>query len=463
MRIFLIFIILSSYSVNAKEVRVFNRPLAPFVDKINPNYEAGDIEKSSESEEDRFPLKFDILSNQTGIKDQGERGSCAYFSAAAMIENAFMAKQGSNVNLSEEFLILITKKIKKWDTNDEASNAANNILAAKELGILLERDYPYHMSWFKKNLPCEKYKSTDTTAPKNCFSHDGIIKYNDHGIQSRLIKLKNLQLDQIYNHQTNIMNAIYTDGTGVLVSLPVHPDGWGGDLGYVTYNDKMRKECIETPDLCGGHSVLLVGFDRETRRFIFKNSWGKTWGKEGYGSLSFEYVVKYSDYYHYHAKLLSKVALPSDYASKIDVKFDNIGHRISEDMNGDKVVKMDGVFKGIRGNHLYFSSYLVTKVRPDEEISDTNMDMMMKDPLAPTDGQKSGLIMDSYSYIMPSVLPIEFSKVQNNSLVMKISKNDFEYAKSMNPLSDEFYLRVTAYYSSDEGFQIMKRDYVKID
>jgi hypothetical protein len=42
-----------------------------------------------------------------------------------------------------------------------------------------------------------------------------------------------------------------------------------------------------------GHVILLVGYDKATKRFIFRNSWGEKWGKNGYGTMPEEYVLKY--------------------------------------------------------------------------------------------------------------------------------------------------------------------------
>jgi C1A family cysteine protease len=47
----------------------------------------------------------------------------------------------------------------------------------------------------------------------------------------------------------------------------------------------------EDPDTCyGGHAVCLVGWNPDTKMFKFKNSWGTSWGKEGYGYLPYNYI-----------------------------------------------------------------------------------------------------------------------------------------------------------------------------
>jgi hypothetical protein len=47
-------------------------------------------------------------------------------------------------------------------------------------------------------------------------------------------------------------------------------------------------------DYCeGGHAICIVGHDDKKKQFKFKNSWGKSWGKKGYGFLPYRYMGKY--------------------------------------------------------------------------------------------------------------------------------------------------------------------------
>jgi len=45
----------------------------------------------------------------------------------------------------------------------------------------------------------------------------------------------------------------------------------------------------ETP--CGGHAMLLVGYDDARERFLVRNSHGGTWGQKGYGTLPYAYAL----------------------------------------------------------------------------------------------------------------------------------------------------------------------------
>jgi len=48
------------------------------------------------------------------------------------------------------------------------------------------------------------------------------------------------------------------------------------------------------PDYCyGGHAICAVGYDNSRNLIKFKNSWSKNWGENGYGYISYNYVMRY--------------------------------------------------------------------------------------------------------------------------------------------------------------------------
>jgi len=43
--------------------------------------------------------------------------------------------------------------------------------------------------------------------------------------------------------------------------------------------------------LLGGHAVVAVGYEESQRRFFVRNSWGTSWGRAGYGTMPYEYLL----------------------------------------------------------------------------------------------------------------------------------------------------------------------------
>jgi Cysteine protease len=59
---------------------------------------------------------------------------------------------------------------------------------------------------------------------------------------------------------------------------------WTYDMTHPKKNGLIRP----TGSAMGGHAYLLNGVDYERKLFRIKNSWGKDWGYQGYGFISFE-------------------------------------------------------------------------------------------------------------------------------------------------------------------------------
>ena len=54
-----------------------------------------------------------------------------------------------------------------------------------------------------------------------------------------------------------------------------------GLLPLPTRGDRLR----------GGHAVLAVGYDDATQTFLVRNSWGATWGQDGYFTMPYAYLT----------------------------------------------------------------------------------------------------------------------------------------------------------------------------
>jgi C1A family cysteine protease len=41
----------------------------------------------------------------------------------------------------------------------------------------------------------------------------------------------------------------------------------------------------------GGHAILAVGYHDADQRFIMRNSWGTSWGMQGYFTIPYAYLT----------------------------------------------------------------------------------------------------------------------------------------------------------------------------
>lgn len=272
-----------------------------------------------------YPTEVNFSDKMTDVKNQGERGTCTFFAATALIEAAIKIDLGLDTNISEEYMIYTTKNQGYYD-DVEASHVSVNLQASKADGILLERDWSYMPFWFGPGRPCEGLEAESDETPIDCFTH---VPMNDE-IQKRVIPGKAIKTGFIRKDTNEIIKFLASNKRPLTISLPVNYRGWKNS-GDVTYTEEMRQECLNTPKACGAHSVLLTGYNLEKEVFYFKNSWSNDWGNNGFGEISFSMVDRYVDGYLYYAKIDGKLDIPEDYSkSYLEVKDFQVHPKITD-------------------------------------------------------------------------------------------------------------------------------------
>ena len=180
----------------------------------------------------------------TGVKNQGQCGSCWAFSTTGSVEGAWFLAGHSLVSLSEQQLVDCSRKFGNLGCNGGLMDDAFKYIISNK-GITLESNYPYTA----KDGVCSTAKAAQVAAT--------ISGYTD-------VATKN---------PTALMNAVAQQP----VSIAVEADQSAWQL-YKT--GTVSKDCGTNLD----HGVLAVGYDTTQNPpfWIVKNSWGASWGMSGY-------------------------------------------------------------------------------------------------------------------------------------------------------------------------------------
>lgn len=216
---------------------------------INNNLHKKVAKKSTKS---TAPDSFDWREKGVvnAIKDQASCGSCWAFSAIATSESAYAIKSGQLLSFSEQNLVDCAPC---YGCNGGWSDAACNYVISKQNGQFnSEEDYPY-------------------TAVDGTCSFDaskGIGKISDIAAVS-------------YGDENELKEKIVQYGVAS-VSISA------GNTPFMSYTSGILDddECTFWASI--DHAVAAVGYGSENGvdYWIVRNSWGTSWGEDGYVRMS---------------------------------------------------------------------------------------------------------------------------------------------------------------------------------
>jgi len=185
----------------------------------------------------------------TPVKNQGQCGSCWSFSTTGALEGAYYKKTGSLLSFSEQQLV-------SCDVGG-ANNGCNGgwmddafTYVQKNGGITTEDQYPYTSGTTQKSGSC---------ATSDWTNVDGSAPAGFTDVQP--------------NSVADLMSAVAQQPVSIAIQA--------NQAAFQLYKSGvLTGKCGQNLD----HGVLVVGYGTENGvdYWKVKNSWGPTWGEEGY-------------------------------------------------------------------------------------------------------------------------------------------------------------------------------------
>ncbi|TSK18013.1 Pro-cathepsin H [Bagarius yarrelli] len=183
----------------------------------------------------------------TEVKNQGACGSCWTFSTTGCLESVTAIATGKLPVLAEQQLVDCAGAFNNHGCSGGLPSQAFEYIMYNK-GIMTENDYPY----VGKDGPCRFNPKLAAAFVKDVVN---ITKYDETGIVDAVARLN-----------------------PVSIAFEVVSD-------FMLYKDGVytSTECRNTTETVN-HAVLAVGYGEknDTPYWIVKNSWGPTWGIDGY-------------------------------------------------------------------------------------------------------------------------------------------------------------------------------------
>ncbi len=224
-----------------------------------------------------MPEKVDLREWCSPIENQGMLGSCTAHAGVGMIEYYERKCFGKYMDASRLFLYKVTRNLMKLK-GDTGAYLRTTIGAMVLFGVPPEKYWEY----------TDDKEKFDIEPPAFCYSYAQnyqTIKYFRHdppGISSDLV-LEKLKLYLSKGHPACFGFTVYSS---------IREAENDGKIPFPSINEKIM----------GGHAVVAVGYDdnmeiinsynnkKTLGAILVRNSWGVSWGENGYGCLPYEYV-----------------------------------------------------------------------------------------------------------------------------------------------------------------------------
>jgi hypothetical protein len=224
------------------------------------------------------PDLVDHRPNQTGIRDQQDRGTCVCFASLACLE-AISNVAGTALDLSEQYANWLFMGFEGRDQCDDGMRTVDSAVYLSQKGVC-----PENLAAYEDNATVNTHCTAQPTAAIQSQAVYGIGQYF-------IIPKLGLRGPSIAN--TRYLECILSTGYDIVFGTEV---AWGNpDANGV--HDVIKDPWGNPLASRGGHALLLVGYDRSgaVPFFIFKNSWGNT-GNAGYYYFSYDYIRQYAKY-----------------------------------------------------------------------------------------------------------------------------------------------------------------------
>jgi C1A family cysteine protease len=202
-----------------------------------------------------LPKIIDLRSKFGPVYDQGYIGSCTACALCGLLQYLNPKFLGSRL-----FVYYNERKLENNIPDDSGAPLENGMLCLQKYGVCKEIDWPYIPNKFAVKPPDKCYKDA---------------------LKHLVLKVENIS-DTLINLKSHLVL-----GFPFIVGIQIYKS-FESTRVYKTGIVPIPN--INKEILLGGHAVVCVGYNDNTQQWIMRNSWGSSWGINGYFYLPYAYL-----------------------------------------------------------------------------------------------------------------------------------------------------------------------------
>ena len=212
---------------------------------------------------ENLPESVDLRSGCIPVMDQLSLGSCTACAADALCGYRLLKEGHPLFQGSRLTTYYFTRLAEGTPNEDSGAEIRDTIKTIADYGLADEKLWPYDISKFTikppQNVIADAAQRKAITYIR--IDQDGMVSADVINAMKQQLAAGNTMEFGTYCYQ-----SIFSTGSDGMIPVP-------------------KKN--ESP--VGGHAMMICGYDNSKKAFLLQNSWGKSFGIDGFGYLPFSY------------------------------------------------------------------------------------------------------------------------------------------------------------------------------
>ncbi len=212
----------------------------------------------------KLPKKVDLTDLCPPVYKQDWLSSCTANAIGAAFQFGLMKQDSGKAFMPSRLFIYYNERVIENSVSvDNGAQLRTGIKTLHKQGVCPETMYPYEPAKFAKK------------PPKKCF---------EEAIKHQVLSYQRVK------RNLNQMKSCLAEGYPFVFGFTMY-ESFESDKVKASGKLSMPKKDENT---LGGHAVMAVGYTESSRQFIVRNSFGEDWGKKGYFTMPYEYLLNES-------------------------------------------------------------------------------------------------------------------------------------------------------------------------